>query len=56
MAKKKASLAKLAAGSAFIEDEELEDFVPHYQRVSISGDDSTGVSFLTAFHFCSQLN
>lgn len=36
--------AVATAANAFIDDEELEDFVPHYQRVSITGDDNTGVS------------
>ena len=45
--KKKVSIKQHASiSNAFIEDDELEDFVPHFQRVSISGEDNTGVIFI----------
>lgn len=35
---------KYSQSLSIAEDEEDDDFVPHFQRVFISGDDNTGVS------------
>ena len=34
------------------DDLELQDLVPHFQRVDISGDDNTGVSILVFIFLC----